>query len=287
MKKTKNYIDSELAKRKITRYKFWAIKDEGGITIATSEDDKSQSFTEHLDDLIEQNVDAEVQIKFGVNEQSARQNNPIFIKINDSIEWVEPEDEEVKINGIPHKVDRNGNVNINLTTDQSKSDPVEIINNNSMDFDIQLKGLKNEFQLRDEKREIEMNNKLYEQTLKFKEMLLAERESRVTEREQQISQIESELETKEQDLQGNVKGVLKHIPSALGGILKDYLAIDSPIKSLGNVDEENEIATPRKPQTKVQFTINNEEDEQDEFEDYDAAEENVDEIIIENEEENK
>ena len=267
MKKIKNYIESDLAKKKISRYKFWAIKDEGGITIATSEDDSSKSFGEHLDEIIELNVDAEVQIKFGVNEQSARQNNPIFVKINETIEWVEPEDEEVKINGVPHKVDKNGNVNINLTTPEMPTpERVEFVQQDNIDFEIQLKGIKQEFELRDEKREIEMQNKLYEQTLKFKEMLLSERESRIAEREQILAQQESELTDKEVELQGNLKGILKQVPSVLGGIIKEFIT-EPKASALGNVDEENETPKPKKekPQTKVEFSFE-EEDEEEEFE---------------------
>jgi penicillin-insensitive murein endopeptidase len=39
MKKTKNYIDPDLAKRKIARYRYWSIKDDNGITIVTAEDE--------------------------------------------------------------------------------------------------------------------------------------------------------------------------------------------------------------------------------------------------------
>lgn len=278
MKKIKNYIESDLAKKKISRYKFWAIKDESGITIATSEDDSSKSFGEHLDEIIELNVDAEVQIKFGVNEQSARQNNPIFVKINETIEWIEPEDEEVKINGVPHKVDKNGNVNINLTTPEMPTpERVEFVQQDNIDFEIQLKGIKQEFELRDEKREIEMQNKLYEQTLKFKEMLLSERESRIAEREQILAQQESELTDKEVELQGNIKGILKQVPSVLGGIIKEFIS-DPKTSALGNVEEE-EKETPKpkkeKPQTKVEFTF--------EEEDEDLSEEEFDEGFEEEE----
>lgn len=283
MKKIKNYIESELAKKKISRYKFWAIKDDSGITIATSEDDSSKSFEEHLDEIIELNVDAEVQIKFGVNEQSARQNNPIFVRINETIEWVEPEDEEVKINGVPHKVDKNGNVNINLTTqhDSPASERVEFVQQDNIDFEIQLKGIKQEFELRDEKREIEMQNKLYEQTLKFKEMLLSERESRISEREQIIAQQESELVDKETELQGNLKGILKQVPSVLGGLIKEFI-VEPKAAALGDVPEEAPKPKNTKPQSKVEFTI--EEDEEEFEEDF---EEDLNESESEEGEENK
>lgn len=276
MKKIKNYIESDLAKKKISRYKFWAVKDESGITIATSEDDSSKSFGEHLDEIIELNVDAEVQIKFGVNEQSARQNTPIFVKINETIEWVEPEDEEVKINGVPHKVDKNGNVNINLTTPEMPTqERVEFVQQENLDFEVQLKGIKKEFELRDEKREIEMQNKLYEQTLKFKEMLLSERESRISEREQLLAQQESELSDKEVELQGNIKGIIKQVPSVLGGIIKEFIS-DPSTASLGNVEEEeNEEAPekPVKPKTKVEFSFEDEEEELSEVDLEDESEE--------------
>ena len=79
MKRVKNYITTDLAKKKIARYKFWSIKDENGITITSSDDDKeTRSFSDILDKIISDNVDAEVQVKFGTNEQSSRQNNPLF-----------------------------------------------------------------------------------------------------------------------------------------------------------------------------------------------------------------
>jgi len=118
MKRTKNYIDTELAKKKVSRYKYWSVKDENGITISSSDEESedNHNFSELLDRIIADNVDAEIQVKYGTNEASSRNNPPFFIKINESIEWVEPIEETVNINGQEHKVDKNGNVNINLST---------------------------------------------------------------------------------------------------------------------------------------------------------------------------
>ena len=110
MKKVKNYIAPDLAKKKLARYQFWSVKDENGIMICSVNENNpdGKTFSEVLDKIIEDNVDAEVQIKYGTNEQSARQNPPFFIKINEDIEWLDPEPEEnITLNGVPHKVDKN------------------------------------------------------------------------------------------------------------------------------------------------------------------------------------
>ena len=134
MKKVKNYIDSELAKKKVARYRYWSIKDEQGITISTSEEE-GKSFSEVLDKIVSDNVDAEVQIKYGTNEQSSRNNPPLFIQINEKIEWVEPEEEVVKINGVPHKPDRNGNVNIQFP--EIKTEKAEYIGTFKQEVEMQ------------------------------------------------------------------------------------------------------------------------------------------------------
>ena len=64
-KKVKNYIDASLAKTKIARYKYWSIKDESGVTICSSEENNpdNKSFSEVLDKINKDNVDAEIQIR--------------------------------------------------------------------------------------------------------------------------------------------------------------------------------------------------------------------------------
>ncbi len=268
MKKIKNYIDSDLAKRKIARYKYWSIKDENGITIVSSDDNpEGQSFGDFLDKVISDNVDAEVQVKYGTNEQSSRQNPPFFIQINQEIEWIDPEeDESVRINGVPHKVDKNGNVNINLTTPEKPQIPVierANIDTFRQEMEIQLSGLKKEYELKEEKWQIDMSNKLMEQTLKFKEMMLSEREARIAEREAVLHQKETELSDKEANIQDDVKGYLKQVPNALGGFIKDWIKQGAHQKepSLG----KTKPVLP-KERKEVQFEIESEPEDSNECE---------------------
>lgn len=271
MKKVKNYIDSDLAKKKIARYKYWNIKDENGITIVSSDDNpNNQTFEEVLDNIIRDNVDAEVQVRFGTSDQSSRQNTPLFIRINESIEWIEPEeelDETVKVNGVPHKVDKNGNVNINLNTPEPTYHAQPKIENGNIDFfrqemEMQLQGIRREHELKEEKMQLDMQNKLLEQTLKFKEMMLADRENKVAEREQSIAQKEAQLEEKEKELQGDVKGYVKQIVPALGGLAKDFLLSDKSKGLSGTEKDKEKEEKPPKPRRKVNFCINNDEEEE-------------------------
>lgn len=287
MKKIKNYIDPDLAKRKITRYKYWCIKDEAGITIISSEDNpEEKGFGDHLDKIIGDNVDAEVQVKYGVNEQSSRHNAPFFIKINEEIEWVEPEeDDTVSINGVPHKVDKNGNVNINLST--PKVEPTIIENGNidvfRQEMEMQLAGIRREHELKEEKWQVEMANRMLEQTLKFKEMMLAERETRISEREQALSQKELELSEKEQEIKEDVKGYLKQVPSALGGLVREFIKAGARAeeKPLGKAEKEPSKRKRKLVEYQVEETEEEEIDDEeleeeveDEEEDYQEREEN-------------
>lgn len=223
MKKIKNYITAELAKKKIARYKYWNIKDESGISITCSEDELGgQSFGDILDKIITDNVDAEVQVKFGTNEQSSRQNTPLFIRINETIEWVEPEEEDtVQINGVPHKVDKNGNVNINFTT--AETPVIETPDYFKQELEIQLEGLRKESALKEQRFQAELHHKLAEQTLKFKEMMLTDRESKITQREQLLAEQENALEEKQQQMSQQLKGYVKLIPSTLAGVINDWI----------------------------------------------------------------
>jgi hypothetical protein len=266
MKRVKNYIEAELAKKKISRYRYWSIKDENGITIISSDDNaEGRSFGDNLDKIIGDNVDAEVQVKYGTNEQSSRQNPPFFIRVNQEIEWIEPEeDEEVKINGVPHKVDKNGNVNINLTTPKMEKVEVENaipIDTFRMEMDAQLQGLRKEYELKEEKWQLDMHNKLSEQNLKFKEMLLQERESRLAEREQALAIQEAELEEKQKEITEDVKGYVKQIPSALGGFIKEWVKDGAKRKeNLSGTKKEKE-----RKRNKVEYTIEEEEAEEEEY----------------------
>ncbi|MBL4898802.1 MAG: hypothetical protein JKX76_04025, partial [Colwellia sp.] len=205
----------------------------------------------------------EVQIKYGTNEQSARQNPPFFIKINEEIDWVEPEAEEmVKINGVPHKLDKHGNVNINLTTPAPEPAPEsKVIQAEPFAFkdelDMQLTGLRNEYELKNEGMKQDMHNKLIEQNIKFKEMLLSERENRLNEREHSLALAEQSMDEKQREIQDDVKGYLKVIPNALGGMVKDWIkhSAKNPEKGLGSTDNPEE--KPRK-RSKVKFSIESE-----------------------------
>jgi len=262
MQKVKNYINAELAKKKVTRYKYWSVKDDNGVTINAVDENNpdGKSFSEVLDKIISDGVDAEVQIKYGTNEQSARQNPPFFIKINEEIDWVDPESEDtVKINGVPHKLDKHGNVNINLTTPAPEPIPEpRVIQAEPFAFkdelDMQLTGLRNEYELKNEGMKQDMHNKLIEQNIKFKEMLLSERENRLNEREHTLVLAEQSLDEKQREIQDDVKGYLKVIPSALGGMVKDWIkdSAKSPGSGLGSTDKEQE--KPRK-RSKVKFSI--------------------------------
>tara|TARA_B100000674_G_C37934276_1_gene959511 strand:+ start:36 stop:986 length:951 start_codon:yes stop_codon:yes gene_type:complete len=269
MKKVKNYIAPDLAKKKLARYQFWSVKDENGIMICSVNENNpdGKTFSEVLDKIIEDNVDAEVQIKYGTNEQSARQNPPFFIKINEDIEWLDPEPEEnITVNGVPHKVDKNGQVHINLTTPQEpKIETPQQFSTIKDELEMQLTGLRKEYELKEEKMRIDLQNKLLEQTLKFKEMMLAERENRLSEKEQLLAQKEAELAEKENQIRDDVKGYLKQIPGALGGLVKDFIKENAKKKesSLAGTETEQE---PVKPKRKVQFQIEEEELNENEWE---------------------
>ncbi|MEW7289631.1 hypothetical protein [Aquimarina sp. 2304DJ70-9] len=258
MKKVKNYIPPELAKKKIARYKYWNIKDESGISITSSEDSEDgRSFAEILDRIISDNVDAEVQVKFGVNEQSSRQNAPIFIRINETIEWVEPEDDEsIKINGIPHKVDKNGNVNINLSTPAPEAQILEpqtdVIR---QEMEMQLEGLRKESELKEQRFQAELHNQLAEQTLKFKEMMLADREARITEREQNLAQQEAVLEEKSTEMSDELKGYVKLIPSTLGTVVSEWIKSNPFAKTSTGLGATDTPKKEPKSRNKVQFSI--------------------------------
>ena len=258
MKKTKTYIESDLAKKKVSRYKYWAVKDESGIIISTSDDEGSdKSFSEVLDKIISDNVDAEISVKFGTTEQSARQNIPFFIKVNEEIEWIEPEEETVTINGQQHKVDKNGNVNINFSTpevqriEQPKVETARI-DTVRQEMDMQLEGLRKEYELKDEKRNAEMQNQLATQMLKFKELMLSDRENRLAVREQILAQKEAEVFDKETQIKEDLSGYLKHVPSALGGLLKEIIKPEKA-DSLGKTDEKK--SKPKKERRKVNFQV--------------------------------
>jgi S-DNA-T family DNA segregation ATPase FtsK/SpoIIIE len=257
MKKTKNYIEAELAKKKTARYKYWSIKDENGITILSSDDENdNRSFDEVLDKIIEDNVDAEVQVKYGTNEQSSRNNPPYFIRINEEIEWVEAEEETVNVNGVPHKLDKNGNVSINLNTPAPVEPKVERavpIDTFRQEMEIQLNGIRREHELKEEKMLLEMQNKMMEQNLNFKEMMLSEREARLLEREQACVQHENQIEEKKNEIQEDVKGYLKQVPKALGGLIKEFVKDSGKKKATGLSGAET--TTKKKKRKKVQFNF--------------------------------
>ncbi len=267
MKKVKHYIDIELAKKKIARYSYWSIKDENSIMICSSDSENPNniSFGEHLEKITKDNIDAEVQIKYGTNELSARNNPPFFIKVNETIEWVEPEPEEtVSINGVPHKVDRNGNVNINLTTPEQKAAPkVEMVNDIfRQEMDMQLSGLRKEYELKEEKWQNDIHNKLKEQNLGFKEMLLGERENSLNQREQALAIREQELAEKEEDVRDNMKGYLKQAPAVLGAVFKEFINPSvSKASNLGAAEQPKEKEKPKVNRTKVAFEIQEDETE--------------------------
>jgi hypothetical protein len=260
MKKVKNYIQSDLAKKKITRYKYWSIKDENGITIVSSEDEgEGQSFGDLLNRIIADNVDAEIQVKYGTNEQSSRQNPPLFIRINEEIEWVDPitdEPDTVTLNGVSHPVDKNGNVNINLATPTAEQPKIENANVDyfRQEMEMQLNGLRQESALKEEKMKIDLQNKLFEQTLTFKEMMLKDREAKILEREQALAAQEVLMESKQNDIQTDLKGYLKQVPNVLGGLIKEFIKKDP--KPIGNIEKEDKTNEKRsKKRKKVNFSI--------------------------------
>lgn len=287
MKRVKNYIAADLAKKKITRYKYWSIKDENGITICSQEDNNEEKldFGAMLDKIIADNVDVEVQIKYGTNEQSSRHNPPMFVKVNEEIEWIEPEEEDsVTINGVAHKVDKNGNVNINFTQSESQqpySNPkVEAVQIDTFrqELDMQLEGIKKEYELREEKWQMDMHNKLSEQTIKFKELMLSERESRIADREQQLAIREAEISEKENEIKEDVKGYLKQVPNVLGGLIKTFVKNGVQQEDLGEVEKEEK---PRK-RSRVNFEIEEDENQTEfEFPEEEQIEEVVQEEIVE------
>jgi hypothetical protein len=270
MRKVKNYIESDLAKRKITRYKYWSIKDENGITIVSSDDNpEGKSFSELLDKIISDNVDVEVQVKYGTNEQSSRQNPPMFVRINQDIEWIDPveeEPEEVRINGVAHKVDKNGNVNINLATPMpSESEPkVETANIDyfRQEMEMQLSGIRREHKLKEDKMKVDLQNKLFEQTLTFKEMMLKDREAKVLEKEQALAAQEALYEERKKEIQSDLKGYLKQVPSVLGGLVKEFILKKDDLP-VGDAKQEEPKTEEPKPRRKVNFTIESEPEAQE------------------------
>ena len=282
MKRIKNYITPDHAKKKVARYMYWSIKDESGITITSSEDAQDRSFTEILDKIIADNVDAEVQVKFGVNEASSRQNPPLFIRINETTEWIEPEsDDTVSINGVPHKVDKNGNVNINFTTPTNESPVLEAspVDNFRQEMEMQLEGLRKENELQKRQFDSEIHNKLMEQTLKFKEMMLTDRENRLTEREQMLSQQEAQFEARQNEISEDVKGYIKHIPKALGGLVKDWMQLKAENGGLGKTEK------PPVKRNKVAFEFEQDQaiehdDDDIELKGYQPQEENLEDYEV-------
>jgi len=265
MKKVKNYIDAELAKKKIARYKYWSIKDENGITICSCDDnnDERVAFCDMLDKIILDNVDAEVQVKYGTSEQSSRHNPPFFIHINDTIEWIDPEpDDTVTINGVAHKVDRNGNVNINLAAPEVVApqvlDPTFQIDTFRQEMDVQLQGIRREYELKEDKWNMNMQNKLMEQTIKFREMMLSERETRIAEKEQVLSSQQTQYDEREEEVQDDVRAYLRQVPTVLGGLIKELLV----------TQKENPLAGAKKPKrepvkrNKAKFSFEKEEQEE-------------------------
>jgi len=268
MRKVKNYIESDLAKRKITRYKYWSIKDENGITIVSSDDNpEGKSFSELLDKIISDNVDVEVQVKYGTNEQSSRQNPPMFVRINQDIEWIDPveeEPEEVRINGVAHKVDKNGNVNINLAT-PIQSDSESKVETANIDYfrqemEMQLSGIRREHELKEEKMKVDLQNKLFEQTLTFKEMMLKDREAKILEKEQALAAQEALYEQRKQEIQSDLKGYLKQVPTVLGGLVKEFILKKDDLP-VGEAKSEEPKTEESKPRRKVSFTIEEEPEE--------------------------
>jgi hypothetical protein len=257
MKKIKNYIQTDLAKKKITRYKYWSIKDENGISIVSSEDnDEGQSFGDLLDKIIADNVDAEIQVKYGTNEQSSRQNPPLFIRINEEIEWVDPitdEPDTVTLNGVAHQVDKNGNVNINLASPTVEQPKIETANVDyfRQEMEMQLNGLRQESALKEEKMKVDLQNKLFEQTLTFKDMMLKDREAKILEREQALAAQEALMESKQNDIQSDLKGYLKQVPNVLGGLIKEFIKNDP--KPIGNIKKE--VEKSERKRKKVNFSI--------------------------------
>lgn len=265
MKKVKNYIQADLAKKKIARYKYWSIKDENGITICSCEDnnDEKIDFSEMLDKIILDNVDAEVQVKYGTSEQSSRHNPPFFIQINDSIEWIDPEpDDTVTINGVAHKVDRNGNVNINLASPEVVQpqviEPTIQIDSFRQEMDVQLQGIRREYELKEEKWNMNMQNKLMEQTIKFREMMLSEREARIAEKEQNLAAQQAQFEERELEIQDDVRTYLRQVPTVLGGLMKELLTKPKE-KPLSGTEEVKKDPVKR---TKAEFSIQEDEPEE-------------------------
>lgn len=274
MKRVKNYIPPDLAKKKIARYKYWNIKDESGISITSSEDNaEGRSFAEILDTIIGDNVDAEIQVKFGTNEQSSRQNAPIFIRINETIEWIEPEEEEtISINGVPHRVDKNGKVNINLNTPKVETPTIEGTTDYfRQEMELQLEGLRKETELKEQKFQAELHNKLMEQTLKFKEMMLTDREARIQEREQTLAQQEIILDEKQAEMKDGLKSYVKMIPETLGGVVSEWIkgkSVNKKSNSLGTTKGKAKVRN----KVKFSYLEDDKDDHQDTEETQDSNE---------------
>ena len=259
MKKVKNYIDPEQAKKKLQRYNYWSIKDENGILICSSNENNpdGRSFSEILDKILEDNVDAEIQIRVGPNEHSSRQNHPFFIRVNENIQWVDPEESQgVSVNGVRQLPDRSGRLNINLQTgdENQKIERAEEYFNVKDLMESRLDGLREENRINEQRLLQEMQNKLSEQNLRFQEMLIQKREEELSKKAQQLEERQAELQKREQQIQQELKSYLKQVPNVLGSLLKQWFQKESP-KDLQGANLENDSSTTPPKQNPVDYTV--------------------------------
>ena len=263
MKKVKNYITAEMAKKKISKYAFWSIRDQAGIVICDSNrEDNKKSFDELIDESFENQVDKEISIKYGTTDNSARHNPPTFIKITEDVEWIDPEpDAEVSINGVPHKLDKNGNVNINLKSDNPTIEqiPTDYLRE---EFDVKLAGLRQESENKEQQIRMEMQNQNELQTIRFREMMVEEKEASILEREQQLEEREEIMKHREDEMAETLTGYMSVGTKALGGLITKWIS-GNKSEGLGGTKNEEQQKQPPREETKFDFTIREEDEEGD------------------------
>ncbi len=255
------------AKKRVSRYKYWCIKDEKGTVMFDSEgNDDGRTFDEYLDLILLQNIDKYVQVRCGTNSSSVKNNNTaMFILVKeDESTWIPPEEQTVNINGTAHKVDSKGNVNINfpkiepLQPDRIESATIDVV---SQKLELQLQGLRDEHSIKEQSMRLEMENKLALQNLEFQKMLLNQQQKELERREQECYDREQGIFEKEQETQNDLKGYIKHVPSALSGLVKDWMKDSKNEAELSGTEKPN---TEPKKRKKVQFEVNTDNSEENE-----------------------
>ena len=186
MKRIKNYISVDLAKRKVGRYKYWEIRDQDQGIIYRS-DDVDKSFEELLDEIVESNADHEVSVKFGTSDGAARHRSLLFIKINEDVDYVDPPQREVvTIGGVPYPIDQNGKVDYKPPVSEVQQAEHIPLNGFREELQSQLGALQQQNEIDRKQSDFELQMKLEEQRMEFKSMLMDNEMKKLEERERNV-----------------------------------------------------------------------------------------------------